>query len=370
MRAHTAARVILSLAVFAPFVIISQRPTAAQSAQYAITDLGTLGGKRSVALGLSHLGEAVGFSETREGKHHAFLYTGGMILDLGTLGGADSFAYKISNAGLIIGRSQRADGQYRPFITTVGGPLFDPSTISDYLNNSFSTMTGISSSSIVGYTEIDSDESVKKVKDNHRGKHKRAFVYAHDNMVVDLGTFGGNDAIAVAVNDSNQITGYYTMGAHGGAYAAFLLSSGGRVVDLGRLNGYVPIPVDVNNSGQVLGNVYTAGGETHACLYDGATLSDLGTFTSGSQSLAYGLNDAGVVVGTSDSAAGALRAFIYDAGVMRDLNELIPSDSGWLLTEARDINNVGQIVGAGVINGETRAFLLTPLRPQRASAKD
>jgi hypothetical protein len=53
---------------------------------------------------------------------------------------------------------------------------------------------------------------------------------------------------------------------------------------------------------------------------------------------------------------------------MRDLNDLIPADSGWELRTAQDINDVGQIVGYGVIdiNGdgiysERRAFLLTPI---------
>jgi len=48
---------------------------------------------------------------------------------------------------------------------------------------------------------------------------------------------------------------------------------------------------------------------------------------------------------------------------MVDLNDRIPSDSGWVLVDARDINNEGQIVGNGVHNGQRRAFLLTPSYP-------
>ncbi len=47
---------------------------------------------------------------------------------------------------------------------------------------------------------------------------------------------------------------------------------------------------------------------------------------------------------------------------MQDLNSLIPAGSGWALSVARDINDAGQIVGEGVINGQQRAFLLTPVR--------
>jgi probable HAF family extracellular repeat protein len=45
---------------------------------------------------------------------------------------------------------------------------------------------------------------------------------------------------------------------------------------------------------------------------------------------------------------------------MTDLNHLIDPSMGWQLMDAFDINDAGQIVGAGQINGETHAFLLTP----------
>ena len=42
-----------------------------------------------------------------------------------------------------------------------------------------------------------------------------------------------------------------------------------------------------------------------------------------------------------------------------DLNARIPQD-GWVLTRATAINDVDQIAGVGVRNGETHGFLLTP----------
>lgn len=42
-----------------------------------------------------------------------------------------------------------------------------------------------------------------------------------------------------------------------------------------------------------------------------------------------------------------------------DLNDLDVSGlSGWTLTEANDINNLGQIVGNGTFNGQQHAFEL------------
>jgi probable HAF family extracellular repeat protein len=45
---------------------------------------------------------------------------------------------------------------------------------------------------------------------------------------------------------------------------------------------------------------------------------------------------------------------------MIDLNTLIPVGPAWVLSEATAINDGGQIVGTGGINGQTHAFLLTP----------
>jgi hypothetical protein len=46
---------------------------------------------------------------------------------------------------------------------------------------------------------------------------------------------------------------------------------------------------------------------------------------------------------------------------MVDLNSLISPTSGWVLEQANAINDNGQIVGFGTIDGETHGFLLTPV---------
>jgi hypothetical protein len=53
---------------------------------------------------------------------------------------------------------------------------------------------------------------------------------------------------------------------------------------------------------------------------------------------------------------------LYKRGVgMVDLNSLIDPSSGWVLLQAIGINDSGQIVGQGQFDGQTRAFLLTPV---------
>ena len=357
----------IALAVFAlPGLLPPQPASAAQGVRYTVTEIGTLGGARSAAFGLNNLGEVVGHSTTSGGQTHAFLRRkDGSLLDLGTLGGPDSHAYQINDSGSIIGRSQTADGRHHAFSSDIFGQMFDLSSLSPLLEGSFNTATGISDSVVVGYMDLtdllDNGTVRGQNRSSHNARRKRVFLYNDQNKIVDLGTFGGDDAIATAVNKSGQITGYYTKGNHGGPFVAFLFSAG-NVINLGRLGGYVPVPSGINDKGQVVGSVPTSSGETHAFLYDGGSLLDIGTRPGGGQSFAYQINNSGEAVGASDSAAGTIHAIIYSGGVMRDLNEFIPSQSGWVLSEARDINDAGQIVGTGLINGLQRAFLLTPVR--------
>ena len=85
--------------------------------------------------------------------------------------------------------------------------------------------------------------------------------------------------------------------------------------------------------------------------------------------MAYAINVFGQVVGYSNITGNAeTHAFFSDVtGSMLDLNDLIPAGSGWVLREARGINDLGQIAGTGTNPiGQTEAFLLTPT-PEPAS---
>jgi probable HAF family extracellular repeat protein len=124
-------------------------------------------------------------------------------------------------------------------------------------------------------------------------------------------------------------------------------------------------PTDISDSSQIVGYAQVSSGESHAFIYRSGGLKDLGTLSGGTQSYAYAINNRGQAVGVSDSSAGAQRAVLFDGGEVRDLNGLIPAGTGWVLTEARDINDRGQIVGSGVVDGQVRAFLLTPARGEK-----
>jgi len=99
---------------------------------------------------------------------------------------------------------------------------------------------------------------------------------------------------------------------------------------------------------------------------DVGEMVDLGNL-GGARTEAHGINAKGQVVGSSDTANGSTRAFLWDTtNSMQDLNNLLPASSGWILGVAYDINDAGQIVGVGTINGQGHAFLLTPTHGNQA----
>lgn len=88
---------------------------------YTITDLGSLGGGRSEAIGLNDVGQVVGTSATAAGERHAFLYQNGAMQDLGTLGGSASEAFAINERGQVVGGSYLAgDTAYHAFLYSDG----------------------------------------------------------------------------------------------------------------------------------------------------------------------------------------------------------------------------------------------------------
>ncbi|MEU4691924.1 PKD domain-containing protein [Actinoplanes sp. NPDC023714] len=80
---------------------------------------------------------------------------------------------------------------------------------------------------------------------------------------------------------------------------------------------------------------------------------------------ANGINNAGTAVGKFFLVDGKTRAALFQDGTYTDLNTLLPAGSGWTLTEAVAINDVGQIAGIGRPAGAEfdHAFLMD-LAPQ------
>lgn len=180
--------------------------------------------------------------------------------------------------------------------------------------------------------------------------------------VIDLGTLGGAYSNAAAVNESGQVVGNsHTTGGTQDNQHAFLWQNG-TMTDLGTLAGDVrSVAADINDVGQIVGTSVNSNISYHAVLWQNGIMTDLGTL-GGGVSGATAINNHGQIVGSSRTTDGAYHVFVWEAGVMYDLNSFLPASSGWELIGATgyiDINDVGQIVGRGQINGQNHAFRLT-----------
>jgi len=115
----------------------------------------------------------------------------------------------------------------------------------------------------------------------------------------------------------------------------------------------------INDQNLIVGtSAASSGNPAFAFLYDGVNVNNLGTLAGGSSSGAFDINEFNVVVGTAQTSTG-YHAFIWDASAgMLDLNDLT-GDPNWVLVSAVAVNNAGDIVGTGVLNGQTHGFLLT-----------
>ncbi len=138
-----------------------------------------------------------------------------------------------------------------------------------------------------------------------------------------------------------------------------------KMFDLGTLGGVASVANDINDHGAVVGGALTASGMEHAFLDKHGHMTDLGTL-GGPQSDAGAINNRGAIVGDSLVDDTVIHGFVYQHGKMTDLNSLIPANSGFVITQAEDINDRGQIAALAVStnpNDQTQyVVLLNPTK--------
>src|SRR5262249_29589659 len=71
-------------------------------AEYIVTDLGTLGGHASSAVGINDAGQVVGTAFTSTGAYHAYLYSNEVMIDVNPPGTV-SFGNGINASGQVVG---------------------------------------------------------------------------------------------------------------------------------------------------------------------------------------------------------------------------------------------------------------------------
>lgn len=180
----------------------------------------------------------------------------------------------------------------------------------------------------------------------------------------DLRVFDGfGDFLAVRAFGINNVGLVVGAANPGGGMQPAILTPNQLPALLGTLGGPNGRAQAVNDSGEIVGRARTAAGEEHAFWRDPATglMVDLGTL-GGASSTANAVNAGGSIVGSALDTLGRPRAFLAPGAraAMEDLNGVLPPGSGWELTEAVAISDAGEVAGNGLLNGAARAFMLTP----------
>jgi probable HAF family extracellular repeat protein len=158
-------------------------------------DLGTLGGRNSLAAAINTTGEVAGQSAVASGATHAFLYSSGVMHDLGTLGGTTSAAEGLNAAGEVVGQATVASGKTHAFL--YDGTMHDLGTLGGTQSFAYAINDA---GEVVGFSYLAGDTSF------------HAFLYAN-GVMQDLGSLGGNSG-AYAINSAGDVTGFAYVGTH------------------------------------------------------------------------------------------------------------------------------------------------------------
>jgi len=272
----------------------------------SVIDLGTLGGDDSGAASINALGQIAGWAGFRPNSsiyvRHACIWHNGNILDLGTLGGESSFANAMNDLGQVVGESEYEFKNFR--------------------NKAFLWENG----------------EMRVLPAPHPDWDGRA---ACDNN--NLG-----EIVGFGFGLDGQLTG--------------LLWRDGDVFDLGSLGGTGTTEAHaINDSSVIVGSSVTPSGHRHAVKWVNKQIIDIHTPSAGQGSVAWYINEVGQIVGENGPSAMILNP--GEDWII--LNDVVPPRLrlDWNISNAREINDAGQIPVTANIGFDLWALLLTPVNP-------
>ena len=331
---------------------------------YTIIDLGIPPNRfASYGRGINNRGQVVGYAtdgSAGQNLKQAFLYTGfdagGQLVTIAPGTNRASAAYAINSQGQVTGAAVAASGSSQAFLY-------------DFGSDAFTGFGSLGTNSLGSFSEglaINSAGTI--VGDSVTTTLGESVAFKSGAALIDLSL--GSPSVAQGINDAGQIVG---SAVHSGGVTAFLYSPAAtnNIPEGTNFLGFLPggtnsSALAINQFGDVTGFSSVSNGFSHAWLMvnGSPSLVDLGTPPGLSNSVAYGVNGFRQVVGTAVGFGGVTHAFVYSSGKMHDLNSLIPLEetNTWKLTEARGINDQGEIVGTGKLNGVDHAFLALPAR--------
>jgi probable HAF family extracellular repeat protein len=305
--------------------------------QYELTDLDDgLASATTAANGINNLGQVVGQTTAVDGNNQVYTYDSN--IGQYSIPHIYGFGRGINDAGVLTG-----EANFPTVPPTEGAFVYQNGTLTDITPESpqspyFAIGQAINNVGvIVGY-----------------GRAAFGWYNAAGFSVSD----GWTDSAAYDVNDKNQAVVNGT-----GPYGSFIAQGGGGDVTYLDTPTHA-MPLGINDITQVVGSMIgPPGTNDEAFLWQNGVTTNLGVPTGFTDSQATAINLRGDVVGQAFFANGSAsqgRASVWLNGVEYNLNDLIDPSSGMTLIDALAINDGGQIVGTGLVNGWQHGFLLTP----------
>ena len=252
------------------------------------TDLGTLGGNFSSAKAINNSSTIVGVSTTATDNLHAAMWVkvdgAWQILDLGTLaGGTTAGATAISDDGTVVGSGDTPTGPH--------GFMWRNGVMADI---------GPAVSQALGVNDLGQVVGVGDLAANH------AVVWSETGGLTDLMVTGQ----ASDINGSGEVVGY-TVSPSSPNPSAFLWTPQKARRPLGTLGGSDSYAYAINRTGVIVGLSDIATGQRHAFAWSKGKMLDLGVLPGYTGSAATAINDANQVIGISETGTGEYRATVW-----------------------------------------------------------
>lgn len=177
---------------------------------------------------------------------------------------------------------------------------------------------------------------------------------SYSASALTAGSFAFNSANAI--NSAGTIVGYTYL--NDVSQALVWASSSSSHVVLASLGGTNDQAAAINDSGLIVGYSTTSTAVERAALWtlnetSGTYIvTDLGALSATGSSHAYAISSSGVAVGDASTVSSQQHATYYYNGTAYDLNDYVTLASGYYLSSATGINDLGQIL-ATMTNGTT-----------------
>lgn len=326
--------------VFTPLPAFAAAAACSATIQYQVTEIGGLpGAETSYVAAINNLNHVVGTSYAT-GTSRGFMWREDWgMLQVHMNGTQSTVANDINDNDAIAGYMDD-NGHERGFTTHYGAWWFNEG------------VGGVSGGHTHGINNLN-----QSVGGTGWAQDVRATGWLLGSPGFALPSYGAQEpSMAFRINDSGESVGWARLN---GTTRATWFRNNNSIFDFHSMlpgNTTTSLAKDINNLGSVVGHFQDGNSHSYGFVFS----LELGMQVMDYETVGLNLNainNNGMAVGRSNGS----RALIWtqDGGLI-DMNSLIDPNSGWVLSNAIDINDNGWITGHGTFNGQFTTFVARP----------